>query len=439
MFRTILKQIWNQRLQNGWIFFELLLVGIFLWVVLDPLCSQTANKNIDRGYQQEGMYLLNMNKYAPNSHKYNKELDSDSLARLQYLDIIRAIRNLPEVESFSVTYDMSYANSGAFNGGAIFADSAFSLKKHYQAYFFCPVEGSDILRTYRFRDAQSGEVMTIAPDFATRNLIYISENLAQLLYDRTDVVGEKCYDYNKTEYEIAGVFKDYKDRDYNQPYPTALLTPYFSKSLRGSANMHWQNMIMFRIKDNVDADEFEHRFENEIKPTLARGNYYCTGISTFEEIALKTAHTFGELNQARKNFAFAIFGLLCVFLGIVGTFWVRANMRRQEIGVMRSIGASKSRIMLQYLTESGILVTAAILVSTIIMANYVYANGFFYYPSMVTLETIAADYWQNSPLLHFGVISGVVYLVTLLIALIGTYIPVSRTINELPSEALRDE
>ena len=107
MFRTILKQIWNQRLQNGWIFFELLLVGIFLWVVLDPLCSQTANKNIDRGYQQEGMYLLNMNKYAPNSHKYNKELDSDSLARLQYLDIIRAIRNLPEVESFSVTYAMS--------------------------------------------------------------------------------------------------------------------------------------------------------------------------------------------------------------------------------------------------------------------------------------------------------------------------------------------
>lgn len=439
MLKTIIKQMWNLRLQNGWIFFELLFVGIFLWVVLDPLCVQTANKNIDRGYQQEGMYLLNMSKYAKNSHKYSKELDSDSLARLQYLDIIRTIRNLPEIESFAVSYGSAYANSGGFNGGEIYSDTTLSFKKHYQAYYFIPAEGSDILKTYRLKDAATGEVMTITPDYASRDLIYISENLAKLLYNRTDVVGEKCYDFQKNSYEIAGVFNDYKDRDYNQPYPTAFTTAFFCRDIKGSAYMNWQNCITFRIKDDVDANDFERRFDRDIKPLLKRGNYYCTGISSFEDVAMKTAATFGELNASRKNTAFAIFGLLCVFLGIVGTFWVRANARRQEIGVMRSIGASKSRILCQYLTESGILVTVAILVSTIIMANYVYANGFFYSPSMFMDDMLKFGYWQNNPLQHFAVISIIVYLVTLVIALIGTYIPVNRAINELPAEALHDE
>ena len=203
--------------------------------------------------------------------------------------------------------------------------------------------------------------------------------------------------------------------------------------------MHWQNSITFRIKDDVNADDFERRFDSEIKPQLKRGNYYCTGISTFEDVAVKTAAIFGELNATRKNTAFAIFGLLCVFLGMVGTFWVRANARRQEIGVMRSIGASKFNILRQYLTESGILVTIAIIISTIIMANYVYANGFFFHSSMISAEMINFDYWQNNPLQHFAVISIVTYLVVLLIALISTYIPVSRAINELPADALHDE
>lgn len=439
MFRTIIKQMWNQRLQNGWIFFELLFVGIFLWVVLDPLCAQLANKHIDRGYQQEGMYLLNMNKYAKSSHKYSKDLDSDSLARLQFLDIIRVIRNMPEVESFAVSYGTAYANSGGFNGGNMYSDSTLSHKKDFQAYYFIPVEGSDILKTYRLRDAATGEVMTIAPDYASRNMIYISENFAKMLYNRTDVVGEKCYNYKKAGYEIAGVFKDYKDRDYNQPYPTAFMTDFFCRDIKGSDYMHWQNSITFRIKDDVSADDFERRFDSEIKPQLKRGNYYCTGISTFEDVAVKTAAIFGELNATRKNTAFAIFGLLCVFLGMVGTFWVRANARRQEIGVMRSIGASKVNILRQYLTESGILVTIALIISTIIMANYVYANGFFFYSSMISAEMINFDYWQNNPLQHFAVISIVTYLVVLLIALISTYIPVSRAINELPADALHDE
>lgn len=439
MFRTTLKQIWNQRRQNGWIFFELLFVGIFLWIVLDPLCVQIANKNINRGYEQDGMYILTMNKYPKTSQKYSEEMNSDSLARLQYLDIIREMRNLPEIESFAVAYGQAYANSGSYNGGEIYSDTTFSNRKGLQFYFFVPVDGGDFLKTYRLKDANTGEIMTIAPDHASRNLIYISENLANMLYGHTDVVGKKCYNYNKSSHEIGGVFKDFKDRDYNQPYPTAFTTAYFCKEIKGNSYMHWSYTFTFRVKDNVNKVAFEKRFENEIKPRLSRGNYYCSGIQRFDITAKNMAERFGELNSTRRNTIFAIFGLLCVFLGMVGTFWVRANARRQEIGVMRSIGASKWRITSQFLTEASILVTVATIISTIIMAHYVYTNDFFAKIQMLSKEMLNPEYWQNNPITHFSVISIIVYLVLLITSLIGTLIPVSRATRELPADALHDE
>ena len=41
--------------------------------------------------------------------------------------------------------------------------------------------------------------------------------------------------------------------------------------------------------------------------------------------------------------------LLCIFLGMLGTFWVRCDDRRQDIGVMRGLGASKTTIVRQFL------------------------------------------------------------------------------------------
>ncbi len=434
MIRTIFKHMWNQRSQNVWIFFELLFVGIFLWVVLDPLCVQLANKNIENGYEQDGMYILKVSSYNKNTPQYNAEIDNDSISRLNYLDIIREINNMPEVESFFISLGNTYANSGGFSGTQLFADSAMTEYVHAQGYHVLPVDNSDILKTYRMRDVQTNEIMTIHPDFATRDLTYISESAAMKLFGRIDVVGEKCYQGRKWNAEIAGVFRDFKDREYNQPYPL-IISSYNSNKF----SQLWLDMI-FRVKDNVDQEEFEKKFHTEIKPKLKRGNYYCTGIIRFDEQATMMSEIFGELNYTRKNSIFAIFGLLCVFLGMTGTFWVRANARRQEIGVMRSLGASKWRIASQFLTEAGILITITSIISTILIANYIYTEGFFSDGAGMTgnLEPNPI-YWQNNPVSHFAIISFIVYLVLLATALIATYIPVSRATCELPADALREE
>ena len=68
------------------------------------------------------------------------------------------------------------------------------------------------------------------------------------------------------------------------------------------------------------------------------------------------------------------------------------------------------------------------------------------------------DYWQNQPythffivslltyvemrirlITHFFIVSLLTYVVLLIIALLGTYAPVTRAAKILPAEALRDE
>ena len=38
----IIKQIWNQRRMNGWIFIEIIIAGFFLWTVIDPMYGGKA-------------------------------------------------------------------------------------------------------------------------------------------------------------------------------------------------------------------------------------------------------------------------------------------------------------------------------------------------------------------------------------------------------------
>lgn len=50
-----------------------------------------------------------------------------------------------------------------------------------------------------------------------------------------------------------------------------------------------------------------------------------------------------------------------------------------------------------------------------------------------------STYVQNIPALHFLIVSILTYLLLLIVALVGTYIPAYRAARTLPAEALRDE
>ena len=148
---------------------------------------------------------------------------------------------------------------------------------------------------------------------------------------------------------------------------------------------------------------------------------------------------FGVYNKLRLKLSLAAFTLLCIFLGMVGTFWIRCNARRQEIGLMRSMGATEGRVKNQFLTEAGLLVSGAFVLSLVLVVNFVVITDGMAQPSFSgDINSVLISEWL-SPSVQFTMVSLITYLTLLFIALVGTLIPVRRAVKVLPADALRDE
>ena len=111
MIKTILKQIWNQRKINLWIFLELLAVSLFLWLVLDPVYVLNVNKQTARGYESEGRYVLELGSYSKSHGNYDTT-ETKALRREAFMRIARIVREQPEIESISITGGNSFPNAG---------------------------------------------------------------------------------------------------------------------------------------------------------------------------------------------------------------------------------------------------------------------------------------------------------------------------------------
>ena len=144
-------------------------------------------------------------------------------------------------------------------------------------------------------------------------------------------------------------------------------------------------------------------------------------------------------NKFRLKSSLAIFTLLCIFLGMVGTFWIRCNARRQEIGLMRSMGATERRVKNQFLKEAGLLVTGAFVFSLILVVNLVVMTDGMAQQNVTGHSVFALVSEWLSPGVQFTMVSLITYLALLVIALVGTLIPVRRSVKVLPADALRDE
>lgn len=436
MLQTILHQLWNQRRQNGWIFIELLAVSFFLWTAIDPVYVLTANYHIDKGYNPEGLYVVNIGVYDETHGNYDPAMATDSMTKEAYWRIARIVRDQPEVDSWSISTSWSFPNNNSWNGTQLFTDTA-SLHRdkgyvHAQQYHFVAAEGSNMFHTYGMKDARTGGEMVLLPQ--TGNKVYISARLAQLLFGTTDVVGKKIYE-SEQGIEVAGVFCNFKHRDYEQPYP--LIVRMYS-DMQGGSYMPWMYNFVIRLKPGVDASAFKQRFQQEVAPLLSVGNFYFNGLQNFSDLSDAYALQSGVTNKLRLQYALTGFALFCIFLGMVGTFWIRSNARREEIGVMRSMGASQACIVRQFLIEAWLLATIAFAVTIPFLFYHAYTNG------MYTLEMskyFVPDpaYGQNRFGFHFTVVLLFSYLILLLVALIGTYIPVRRAARTLPADALRDE
>ena len=255
------------------------------------------------------------------------------------------------------------------------------------------------------------------------------------LFGTTDVVGKKFINVHHDSFTILGVFEDLQLLNYDEYTPIVLFC-------NNVDNFTFGEEIYFRLKDSTDEDAFKKKFENEIMPKYNLGVYHIAGLESYMERIEKHDKQYNITNKYRLYAGLSGFALFCAFMGVFSAFWIRTNSRRRDIGIMRSMGATKGRVIGQFVAEAMILVTVAFIVSMPFIAHYIYVEGFAEplakVPSWIHNETPDQSYLHNRALPHFAIVTAVAYLLISAIAIAGALLPSIRITRSLPADALRE-
>ena len=424
MLKQLMHQIWNERKQNAWLFLELIFASIFLWLAIDPLFTLVCRGNLPKGYTPEKVYRVKCDAYNTKKEFLNQLAD--------------AFDNIPEIECSFIAQCELQPNPGGYSSSmlAIPDDRPDSLIDWKVARFYNirTNEKSRFFETIRAIDVKTGKVLQQA-DYAGSDGAYLSRRQAMSLFGTTDVVGKKIMNVDHKSFTILGVFEDLQLLNYDEYTPIVLFC-------NNVDNFTFGEEIYFRLKDSVDEDEFKKKFESEIMPKYNHGINHIMGLQSYMECIDKHDKQYNITNKYRLYAGLAGFALFCAFMGVFSAFWIRTNNRRRDIGIMRSVGATKRRVCMQLVAEAVILVTVAFVVSMPLIAHYITVEGFAEplakVPTWIHNDTPDQSYLHNRALPHFAIVTAVAYMLICAIAIGGALLPSLHITRTLPADALRE-
>ena len=438
MIRKIIHRIWNERKQNAWLFLELFVVSLFVWLATDPLIDLASRNSINPNYDDSRVYKLEMRRYYPTSPKYRAEYNNDSIVNNGYIQILNIIENLPEVENYSLTEGAIFyyaVRHDEFIVDSTQTADGKSIKKNIFYYYDYTTKECNSFETFRM-NIHTGD----SPSSSDTHGVYISRSLAQELYGTENVIGKSIYrPILQQNLPILGTIDDIQPKMYEEPIPIMVIKSRFQ--LKGGIQRFLQQIDLdIRIKRGVNAAAFEKRFTDEILPKLKAGNLYANKLHSLKSAKEKDRESYGINNLYKQSYILSFFALLCGFMGIFGTFWLRAIARRRDIGIMQSIGATRKAIIRQFATEAVVLSSIAFAIALPLIMHKVYVSGFScpleYYLNFRKYE--GTEYLHNQPLPRFLLVTIISYIFMVIISIVGAVVPTAATIKRHPADALRE-
>lgn len=436
MIYTVWKQLRNQWKKNIWISLELLLIFCLVWYMVDYFFVLGYNKSLSSHRDIRDTYMISLGSFS-NTHPDYIEAENTPQARFaNYRRAIDRIREHPQVESVALG-----SGPGSFPAlGANFSTeyrSAADTAQIAEAQFVQFFTTEDYFKTFRYTRENGKIPLSLSDyDWSDPSNVLISTLLAEKLFPGQSAVGqtlERTYvepDHPRDRYRIIGVIDNIKFFSYLRPMGNIYLPVAFNDQTFSQA------FLAIRTRDHLPHRQFTADFKKTMSGTLRIGNYYLGDISSLDQIETETDYRSGITNDVRTRVALLIFIFINITLCVLGTFWFRANKRREEIGIRRAMGSDTGNIRKLFLIESLILLTLVTLPAMLIETQFVHGG---------LIETLGqdiksyGDYLPDHTILRFLITNGITWLLMAAMVTLAIWYPIRQACRVKPVDALRDE
>ncbi len=422
----------------GLLFLELVIITLVAWAVFDPAVVNLYYRSLPLGYDS-GQLLYAETEVNGSWDELVDGVPQDpyEMTEKRRDQILRQLTSVEGVES-AYLYEQEFGAVGysrpAFNECVVGGDTLYLAVIN-----FC--SGAHFFETYGLKPLPgSPSAAELSRLSYQEQQVVLTRSGAIALFGTADVVGRRltiCYDpaYKAT---VAGVVEDFRMSVSNTIY---------SMIIKPQKPQYTTCRYVIRLEKGQNAHRFVEEHGKELTRSGQMGFSRISRITTFDEYLQRLELDDGRTQEVNRSLALALFFLVNLMLAVIGTVWLHAKRRTEECGVRRAFGATRGRLLFDFLWRNALLATAAVVVGLVIYLNYAHSgiqvfNGEEYCETLYTIDAaiLPTDKaWPEHFWPHFLVVSAVVYLIMLFTVLIGTAIPAVKIIGTRITHALRDE
>jgi len=206
-----------------------------------------------------------------------------------------------------------------------------------------------------------GRFLSEADNFRRAPVVVLGEDIAKSLMPYMDPIG-KIIEVDGRQLEVIGVMKRPAASFPGQDDRRVIL-PYFT--MKKIFPMLRENMLVVvaepgRVPEAMDQVRMVLRAERRDKPADPDSFWMTTGEQMIEQFRKITAMTFLVM------IVLSSIGLLVGGIGVMNIMLVSVTERTKEIGIRKAIGAKRSDIIIQFLSEAASLTVAGGIIGLLI-------------------------------------------------------------------------
>lgn len=388
MIKHILTLIWNKKRSNFLLFVEIFVSFLILFAVFSLLIYQMGNYSQPLGFDTKNTWVLHLN--------FGPEADSAQQWQTKQL-LVRELEQLPAIERVGFSGAISPFSGGQWTWSND-ENGFFIMASVYEADLNYPeVAGLNIVQGRSFQ-----------PDdlLATYPAILVNRKFLDKYFPGRNMI-DSVIQFDR-ERRIVGVVDHFKYRGEfaEELDQLILLTP---AELPAMSRLHMQLRPGF-------TPALEEEIDSRVERLLGNRNF---SIEQLEQ---------SRIRESRSVWVpLLVLLFICGFLvvnvalGLFGILWYNISKRRAEIGLRRTLGATRGEISGQFLLEIYGVVLSGMLAGTLFAVQF---------PWLGLIDIPAATY-------YFAIIASLLLISA--IVLLCAYYPSRQAARIHPAVALHEE
>lgn len=413
----------NEWRANLWMILELTIIGGVLWVIFTIFAGLAYIHRAPEGVDFSDVYVGEIHTVGEESTTYRAYPDSlhNYLTDLEML--VTRLKANPDVEMIgrgdnAIPYQFNFYGCQL---ETVIGDTVQSYNANLRTM------DPDMIRVLRLRGVNGETPEELAAIVEAGKCLMSTVEHNPTGAEPEKWVGKEVVDTYSPEFrcQVGALISPLRRMDYEPTYGGVVVAAPApaptSAELANGASISLPGEIAVRVKPGKGAEFMASLLADDVE----FGNVYVSNLRSVDD-RRREAH-FSVETTVRNLSACALFSMVVVFLGFLGTFWYRTQQRAPEIALRKVNGATNADIFRRMVGEGLILLLVA---SPFVVGMSALAYKFMEMGVLDSTPIPESLYWLMIP----------VSLASLaLMIVVGTGIPASKAMRINPAETLKDE